>query len=51
MKIMREYQMNKQDRKYIEAKYEFQYLHDKLAHVKKLVHAYDVRNAASNSWN
>ena len=43
--IQREYKENKQDRNYTEAKQEFQYLHEKLAHIKKLVHSYDVKNA------
>ena len=44
---MKEYQENKQDRKYIKAKSEFQYLHEKLAHIKKIVHDYDTRPGRS----
>lgn len=40
-KIVQEYAMNKKDSKYVKAREEFQYLHEKLAHIKKLVHAYD----------
>ena len=38
---MAEYEKNKRDTSYQEARHNFQYLHEKLAHLKKLVHEYD----------
>ena len=40
-RINEEYERNKGDRKYQDAKTNFQYLHEKLAHIKKLVHDYN----------
>ncbi|GLH07416.1 Uncharacterized protein GBIM_12874 [Gryllus bimaculatus] len=39
--IMREYQENKRDQQHQEAKRRFQYLHEKLSHIKRLVLEYD----------
>ncbi|XP_067005383.2 RNA polymerase II elongation factor Ell [Anabrus simplex] len=39
--IMREYQENKRNAKHQEAKRRFQYLHEKLSHIKRLVLEYD----------
>jgi len=39
--IVREYQQNKQDLVHQRAKRRFQYLHDKLSHIKRLVLEYD----------
>ncbi|KAG8236073.1 hypothetical protein J437_LFUL011997 [Ladona fulva] len=39
--IVREYQENKRDQQYPEAKKKFQYLHEKLSHIKRLVLEYD----------
>jgi len=44
--IVVEYQRNKDDQTYQEARSSFQYLHEKLAHIKKLVHEYDTSNLA-----
>ena len=44
-RIKEEYESNKNDRKWQEARSSFSYLHDKLAHIKKLVHDYDVRGS------
>jgi hypothetical protein len=49
-KIMQEYAARQQDKKYVENKKEFQYLHEKLAHIKGLVTQYD-QNAISSSSN
>jgi len=43
-KIVVEYEKNKKDQTYQEARSNFQYLHEKLAHIKKLVHDYDTNN-------
>ncbi len=43
-KIMNEYAENKQDTNFLKAKEEFQYLHEKLAYIKKLVSDYDVEH-------
>ena len=40
-RILQEYEKNKGDGVYQEARSSFQYLHEKLAHIKKLVHDYD----------
>ncbi|XP_071450365.1 RNA polymerase II elongation factor Ell [Hetaerina americana] len=42
--IVREYQENKRDQQYPEAKKKFQYLHEKLSHIKRLVLEYDSSN-------
>lgn len=42
--IVVEYERNKNDKTYQEARSSFQYLHEKLAHIKKLVHDYDTSN-------
>ncbi len=39
---MKEYTENKQDTNFLKAKEEFQYLHEKLAYIKKLVGDYDL---------
>lgn len=39
--IVAEYEKNKRDAAYQEARHNFQYLHEKLAHLKQLVHDYD----------
>ena len=39
--IVAEYEKNKRDTSYQEARHTFQYLHEKLAHLKQLVHDYD----------
>lgn len=41
--IMREYEENKRDHRYQQTRRKFQYLHDKLAHIKRLVVDYDSR--------
>lgn len=38
---MREYEANKKDVEHQRAKRRFQYLHDKLSHIKRLVLEYD----------
>jgi len=43
-RIVLEYEKNKKDETYQEARSNFQYLHEKLAHIKKLVHDYDTNN-------
>lgn len=45
-RILQEYERNKQDRMYQDARNNFQYLHEKLAHIKKLVHDYDTARVA-----
>jgi len=40
-RIMEEYEKNKKNQEYQEARTNFQYLHEKLAHIKKLVHDFD----------
>jgi RNA polymerase II elongation factor ELL len=40
-RIMEEYEKNKKNQEYQEARSNFQYLHEKLAHIKKLVHDFD----------
>lgn len=42
--IVREYGESKRDQRYQQARRKFQYLHDKLAHIKRLVMDYDSRN-------
>ena len=42
-----EYEKNKEDRVYQDARANFQYLHEKLAHIKKLVHDYDTAGVAA----
>ena len=39
--IMEEYEKNKKNQEYQETRSNFQYLHEKLAHIKKLVHDFD----------
>ena len=46
-RILQEYERNKQDKVYQEARSNFQYLHEKLAHIKKLVHDFDTAKVAS----
>ena len=41
---MEEYEKNKKNQEYQEARSNFQYLHEKLAHIKKLVHDFDNDN-------
>jgi len=43
-RIVAEYEKNKKNQTYQEARSNFQYLHEKLAHIKKLVHDYDTNN-------
>jgi RNA polymerase II elongation factor ELL len=43
-RIVEEYEKNKKNQTYQEARSNFQYLHEKLAHIKKLVHDYDTNN-------
>ena len=43
-RIVEEYEKNKRNQTYQEARSNFQYLHEKLAHIKKLVHDYDTNN-------
>ena len=38
---MEEYEKNKKNQEYQETRSNFQYLHEKLAHIKKLVHDFD----------
>lgn len=40
-KIMQEYQANKQDADFLATKLEYQQLHNKLAHIKRLVTQFD----------
>jgi RNA polymerase II elongation factor ELL len=42
--IVSEYANNKRDMVYQNARHQFQYLHEKLAHIKMLVHEYDTTN-------
>ncbi|XP_046400899.1 RNA polymerase II elongation factor Ell isoform X2 [Ischnura elegans] len=42
--IVREYQENQRDQQYPEAKKKFQYLHEKLSHIKRMVLEYDSSN-------
>lgn len=44
--IFREYKETKQDRTYQQMKERFDYLHDKLSHIKRLILEYDSENAA-----
>ena len=46
-RIYVEYERNKGDREYQDARTNFQYLHEKLAHIKKLVHDYDTAGVAA----
>lgn len=46
--IVVEYERNKNDKTYQEARSSFQYLHEKLAHIKKLVHDFDTSNLATS---
>ncbi|CAN8005395.1 unnamed protein product [Ixodes hexagonus] len=46
--IMREYEENKRDQRYQQTRRKFQYLHDKLAHIKRLVVDYDSRPVKSS---
>jgi RNA polymerase II elongation factor ELL len=46
-RIMEEYEKNKKNQEYQEARSNFQYLHEKLAHIKKLVHDYDTTGLAA----
>ena len=48
-RILQEYEKNKKDVVYQEARSSFQYLHEKLAHIKKLVHEYDTRQPGSGA--
>jgi hypothetical protein len=43
MQIWEEYHASKKDTNYTRTRQEFQYLHDKLAHIKMLVHDYDTK--------
>jgi len=45
---MKEYQERRNER-FVRAKEEFQYLHDKLAHIKSLVSAYDASSPQASS--
>lgn len=47
LKIWEEYHASKKDTNYTRTRHEFQYLHDKLAHIKTLVHNYDTKGPAS----
>lgn len=47
--IVREYYANKKDAKLNESKKRFQYLHDKLSHIKKLVADYDSSTQKENA--
>lgn len=42
--IVREYHENKTDRKFEDCRRRFEYLHNKLSHIKKLVFIYDSNN-------
>lgn len=44
---MREYELSKKDCEHQMAKKRFQYLHDKLSHIKRLVNEYDQMMADS----
>lgn len=44
--MFREYKETKQDRVYQQMKERFDYLHDKLSHIKRLILEYDTENAA-----
>ena len=46
-RIYVEYERNKGNREYQDARSNFQYLHEKLAHIKKLVHDYDTAGVAA----
>jgi len=46
-RIVEEYEKNKKNQTYQEARSNFQYLHEKLAHIKKLVHDYDTNNLSA----
>lgn len=39
--IVNEYYANKRDKKYQDSRQKFQYLHEKLSHIKRLVADYD----------
>ena len=41
-RIYEEFDKSKADRVYQDARTNFLYLHDKMAHIKKLVHDYDI---------
>ena len=41
--IAAEYERNKRDAAFLEARSNFQYLHEKLAYLKNLVHDYDTQ--------
>lgn len=43
--ILKEYSENKKNTKHQDAKRRFQYLHDKLSHIKRLVIEYDSKNS------
>ena len=43
MKIYEEYNASQKDPNYIRTRKEFQYLHEKLAPIKTLVHQYDTK--------
>ena len=48
-KIMQEYTARQQDKIYLDNKKEFQYLHEKLAYIKRLVDQYDSNAISSNA--
>ena len=48
-RIMEEYEKNKKNQEYQEARSNFQYLHERLAHIKKLVHDFDCGNNRAGS--
>lgn len=43
--ILREYEATQQDRNFQEKKKRYNYLHEKLAHIKKLVREYDTTHS------
>ena len=48
MKIFDEYNASKKDSNYTRTRQEFQYLHEKLAHIKTLVHQYDTKTLSNS---
>lgn len=49
--ILKEYMLQKGDPKFIDQKKRFEYLHHKLAHIKKLIIDYDQPQTARSWWN
>lgn len=49
LKIWEEYLASKKDANYTRTRHEFQYLHDKLAHIKLMVHEFDTKSIASET--